>query len=77
MNNQLTPEEVRQLITVEERLRLIEDVWISLSEAPEKVEVPERHRTELDARLAAHERDPSRTQAWFEAKADILRAVRK
>jgi len=76
MNNQLTPEEIRRL-SVDERLRLIEDVWASLSEVPEKVDVPDWHRAELDKRLAAYGQDPSAAQPWSEAKADILRAMRK
>jgi putative addiction module component (TIGR02574 family) len=76
MNEQLTPEKIRQL-SVAERLRLIEDVWTSLSEAPEKIEVPEWHRAELEARLAAHELDPFSARPWAEVKANILRATRK
>jgi putative addiction module component (TIGR02574 family) len=68
-------EKIRQL-SVSERLRIIEDVWVSLNETPESIEVPDWHRTELDARLAAHERDPA-TQPWSDVKADTLRNMRK
>jgi putative addiction module component (TIGR02574 family) len=76
MSEQLTLEKIRQL-SVSERLRLIEDVWASLSETPERIEVPDWHRAQLDARLAAHERDPAAAQPWGDVKADILRNVRK
>ena len=75
MSEQLTLEKIRQL-SVSERLRIIEDVWTSLNETPERIEVPDWHRTELDARLAAHERDPA-TQPWSDVKADTLRNMRK
>jgi Putative addiction module component len=48
MSEQLTLEKIRQL-SVSERLRLIEDVWASLSETPERIEVPDWHRAQLDA----------------------------
>jgi len=76
MNEQLTPEDIRRL-SVAERLRLIEDVWASLSETPETVAVPEWHRAELDERLAAHDRDPTAARPWDEAKTDIRSALRK
>jgi len=76
MNERLTPEKIRQL-SVAERLRLIEDVWASLSETPERIQVPDWHRAEVDTRLAAHERDPEAAQPWADVKADILRKLRK
>jgi putative addiction module component (TIGR02574 family) len=76
MDERLSPEKIRQF-SVAERLRLIEDVWASLSETPEKVEVPDWHRTELETRLAAHGRDPEAAQPWADVKADILRKLRK
>lgn len=35
-----------------DRLRLVEDVWDSLTATTDDVPVPEWHRTELDVRLA-------------------------
>jgi hypothetical protein len=52
------------------------NVWASLNETPERIEVPDWHRTELDARLAAHERDPA-MQPWSDVKADTLCNMRK
>ena len=44
-------EEILRL-PVEERLRLVEDVWDSIAAEPDAVPVPEWHRQELDRRLA-------------------------
>lgn len=76
MNSQLTPGDLRQL-SVADRLRLIEDVWDSLREHPETLEVPNWHRAELDARLQAHSNDPSAARPWGEVKTEILNIVRR
>ncbi len=76
MNERLTAEQLRQL-SVAERLKLIEDVWLSLEETPGGISVPEWHCTELDARLASHERDPASPKPWSEVKEGILDLLRK
>lgn len=76
MNDQLTPRDLRQL-SVTDRLRLIEDVWDSLRQHPDTLQVPDWHRVELDARLQAHVGDPVSARPWSEVKTEILDIVRK
>lgn len=49
-----------------ERLRLVEDIWDSLTASPSDVAVPDSHRAELDRRLA----DPNEkaTLQWHEVR---------
>ncbi len=49
-----------------ERLRLVEDIWDSLTASPSDVGVSDAHRTELDRRLA----DPNEqaTLQWHEVR---------
>ena len=49
-----------------ERLRLIEDIWDSLTASPEDVPVPDWHREELERRLD----DPKEkaTLSWDEVR---------
>jgi putative addiction module component (TIGR02574 family) len=47
----------------EDRLRLIEEIWHSLS-AASQLEMPESHREEIDRRLAAADADPSAGSPW-------------
>jgi putative addiction module component (TIGR02574 family) len=61
-------------LPVEERLRLMEEVWESLGDAPQ-VDVPNWHRDELEARNKAHGADPGSARAWSEVKAEILSAL--
>ena len=49
-----------------ERLRLVEDIWDSLTASPNDVSVPDSHRAELDRRLG----DPNEqaTLQWDEVR---------
>lgn len=70
-----SPEALRTM-SVSERLRLIEELWTSLAETPETVDVPQWHHQDLDDRLEAHRRDPA-TLDWTEVRADFQRNSRK
>lgn len=56
------PEEILNL-PVEERLRLVEDLWDSIREHPESLPVTNEQREELDKRLQNHRRDPEATDS--------------
>ena len=71
MNKILSREKLRAL-SVPERMELLDDVWASLVEQPDRVPVPEWHREVLDERLAAHQKDPDAARPWKEVKAAIL-----
>ena len=59
-------------LPVSERLELVGDIWDSIAEAPEAVELSEAQRAELDRRLDAYHRDPKAGSPWSEVKARIL-----
>jgi putative addiction module component (TIGR02574 family) len=44
-------------LPLEERIRLVEDLWDSIAEEEAALPVPESHKRELDARLKAFELD--------------------
>lgn len=56
---------------VDQRLQLIEDLWDSIVEMPDAVEVPEWHRQELDRRLAAYRADPDSGSPWSDVRKRI------
>jgi putative addiction module component (TIGR02574 family) len=57
-------------MTVEDRLRLIGEIWDSLgNHVP--VEIPESHREELDRRLAAADADPAAGSPWEEVRSRL------
>lgn len=52
-------EEIRKL-PVEERLRLVEDIWESIRSEGAALTLTRAQREELERRLAAHRADPAR-----------------
>jgi putative addiction module component (TIGR02574 family) len=59
-------------LPVEERLELVGDIWDSIAQAPDALELTEEQRAELDKRLEAYRRDPKAGSPWSEVKARIL-----
>ena len=64
-------------LPVAERLQILEEVWDSLSVAPEAIPVPDWHKTELDRRLETLASDPSGERPWSEVKAEIMARLTK
>jgi putative addiction module component (TIGR02574 family) len=69
----MTTEQLNEILrsSVEDRLRLIEDIWDSLVESPESLPVTDAQRRELDRRLADHEKDPAAGRSWEEVRASL------
>ena len=51
-------------LSVSERIQLVEDIWDSIAQVPESIELSEAQRMELDKRLDAYHRDPSQGSPW-------------
>lgn len=60
-------------LTASERIRLVEDIWDSIAEAPEAVQLTDAQRVELDARLDEHRRNPGDAIPWDEVKKRLRR----
>jgi putative addiction module component (TIGR02574 family) len=60
-------------LPVSERLRLVEDLWDSIAEVPEAIELSEDQRADLDRRLEAYHKDPETGSPWNEVKERILK----
>jgi putative addiction module component (TIGR02574 family) len=56
----------------EERLRLIGDLWDSLSESPEDVSLTPAQRAELDRRVDRLESGKAKLVSWDELKARLV-----
>ncbi len=59
-------------LPVSERLELVGDIWDSIAQVPERVELTPEQRAELDRRLEDYRRSPSVGSPWSEVKARIL-----
>lgn len=58
-------------LSVAERILLVEEIWDSIVDEPDRLEVPQSHKDELDRRLAAYENDPEAGSSWEEVKARL------
>ena len=59
-------------LPVEERVKLAQAIWDSVSELPDPYPLSEREREELNRRLEAYRRNPL-LSPWPEVKQRILR----
>lgn len=60
-------------LSLPERILLVEEIWDSIADEADALEVPQWHEEELARRLAAHDADPKAGSAWPEVKARILK----
>jgi putative addiction module component (TIGR02574 family) len=58
---------------VEDRLKLIEEIWDSLAATPEAIPVTDAQRRELARRRRAHTRNTSAARSWEEVRAKLER----
>jgi putative addiction module component (TIGR02574 family) len=59
-------------LTVAERIQLAEDLWDSISEAPEILSLTDAQRKELERRLEAHRSEPDATLPWESLRQELL-----
>jgi putative addiction module component (TIGR02574 family) len=57
---------------IQQRIQLVEDIWDSIADMPEAVEIPHWHKQELEKRLEAYHADPSEGSPWQDIKKRIL-----
>lgn len=59
-------------MTIDKRIQLMEDLWDSIIDLPEAVDVPDWHREELEKRLANYHENPNAGSPWSDVKERIL-----
>lgn len=59
-------------LSVAERIQLAEDLWDSVAADPEALPpLTEAQQSEIQRRLAEHERDPSSARTWDEVRSRL------
>lgn len=58
-------------LSVPERIQLVADIWDSIAEVPEEIDLTEEQRAELDRRLELHHRNPAEGSPWSIVKERI------
>jgi len=64
-------------LSIDERLRLAEAIWESISSEPGQPELTEAQQQELERRLAAHTASPEDVVPWEEVKGQALARARR
>ena len=57
---------------VRDRIQLVQDIWDSIAEMPQAIEVPDWHKRELERRLAEYHASPEEGSPWKEVRKRIL-----
>ena len=59
-------------MSIQQRIQLVEDIWDSIAEMPQAVEIPEWHKRELEKRLEVYYANPNEGSSWQDVKKRIL-----
>jgi putative addiction module component (TIGR02574 family) len=63
-------------LPVDEKLRIVEDIWESITEELDNSELDDDMKAELDRRIADYDADPSNVVPWDVVKAASFRRAR-
>ena len=58
-------------LSVAERIELAQDLWDSVSEVPDSLELTAEQRAELTRRIEAHRKNPDTAIPWEDVKTKI------
>jgi len=59
-------------LTVEEKLKLVDEIWASIDEETDALPLTDAQREEIERRLREHEADPEAALPWDEVKARLV-----
>jgi putative addiction module component (TIGR02574 family) len=60
-------------LSIEERIKLVQDIWDSIAVEQACVELTELEKQELDRRIASDESSPDNVMTWQEIRTSIKR----
>ena len=63
-------------LSVAERIQIVEDIWDSISNAPEELSLSEAEKLELDKRLESYKQNPDEGIEWETLKKNLLQTER-
>ena len=59
-------------LPISERIQLVTEIWDSIAEFPDKIELTSSTRKLLDKRLAAYRANPDQGSPWQEVKRRLV-----
>lgn len=60
-------------LSIPERIQLVEEIWDTIANQAEALELTEEEKKILDERLAAYHRDPTAGSSWEEVYRRIIK----
>ncbi len=58
-------------LSVAERIQLVADIWDTIAEVPDQIELTEGQKAEIERRLDAYHRNPDAGSPWNEVRERI------
>ncbi|MDH5680319.1 MAG: addiction module protein [Spirochaetota bacterium] len=58
-------------MSIEDKIILVEELWDSIAETPEKVEIPEWHKNQLKQRMEDYSSQQEKPRPWPDVKKSI------
>lgn len=59
-------------LSVDQRILMVEEIWDSIAQEPDSVQITENQKKELDQRLEAYKKNPHLGSSWEEVKSKLL-----
>jgi len=59
-------------LPISERIQLVTEIWDSIAECPDQIEITPQTKQLLEKRLAAHRLNPNAGSPWQDVKRRIL-----
>ena len=61
-------------LSIPDRIRLVEEIWDTIAEENEAVELTDAQKRELDCRMEWVRNNPGQGRTWDEIKAEFLKS---
>ena len=58
-------------LSVTERIQLVEDIWDTIAEVPDQIELTDDQKAEIEQRLESYHRNPDAGSPWNEVRERI------
>lgn len=64
-------------LSIAERIQIVEDIWDSISNAPEELVLSEAEKSVLDERLESYRQNPEEGVEWETLKKNLLSEIKR
>ena len=61
-------------LSIPDRIRLVEEIWDTIAEENEALELTDAQKRELDRRLESARNNPEQGRTWDEIKAEFMKS---